>query len=370
MSCEVLLIVMCLVAAAAKTLEKTTHWAKCISGVAIVILTALALSTADLIPHSSPLYDFFLGPGLSIGIALILMSFDYKTLLLIPKQLILLFVFGTLCTSLAAITVGLISIPLLGTDGIKLAAQLAASYIGGSENAAAMKSMLNIPSNMFVNVFAVDHIVTSLWMVCCIFLSRFYLRKQPDATGDVIALAPASAAELANPGNIFASVCLALCVHVLSQFLYSKLALLSPLVYVSVLALVLGQVPAVKKYLAPAYAMGYVLFILFFFSVGALSNLRTVTSLPLFMVLMPFLIVAIHGVLLFAYAVLRKISFLETALVSQTLIGGPSTAFAFGQAKDWPKGSAIGLILGLFSYCIANFFGLAVFYSITWLHAL
>jgi uncharacterized membrane protein len=52
---------------------------------------------------------------------------------------------------------------------------------------------------------------------------------------------------------------------------------------------------------------------------------------------------------------------ISTVIASQSLIGGPATAVAIAQAKNWKSGISIGIILGVLGYAVANFFGVLVY---------
>lgn len=78
-------------------------------GAALVgILLAMLLSNIGVIPGSSPTYEFLVGPGVSVGIALILLSVDIRSILQAGPRMLAAFGIGAAGTAIGAIAGGLL----------------------------------------------------------------------------------------------------------------------------------------------------------------------------------------------------------------------------------------------------------------------
>ena len=360
MSTLTLFFIIVLICTAAMFLERAASWLAHVSGLSVIILTALILSSLGVIPHQSPLYDFFTGKAVLVAMALVIFSFRFKDLIDLPGRIWIIYLIGFIGTIAGGLLVIWVFYSFLGVNAIKLGSQLTASYIGGAENDVAMKHALAIPNDLFTSVFTVDNIITSLWMILTLFLAGKNL--PPDTNSNSLDfLSDDNEDNAANVFSILFSILAALFALILANSIYSCTQFISPVLYLTIIALGFGQVPQFRKWLAPSYQMGCILFIFFFFAIGATSNVNKIAQLPIGVILMPLIVVLIHGAIIFTSARLLKIPFLETAVASQALIGGPSTALALCLGKNWKKGVSMALLLGLLGYCVANFMEIMMF---------
>lgn len=360
MSTITLFFIMVLICTTAMFLERAASWLAHISGLSIIILSALILSSLGVIPHQSALYNFFTGKAVLAGMALVLFSFNFKDLIALPKRILLIYIIGIAGTIVGGLFAIWLGITFLSSDAIKLGGQLISSYIGGAENDVAIKQALNVPDNLFTSVFAIDNILTSIWMVFTLLLAgRPKLSNEEE--NDINFITEDDKVNAANVFSILFSMLAASFVLIIANYIYDYTQFISPVLYLTILALGIGQIPQFRKWLAPSYRMGCVLFIFFFFAIGAISNITVIANLPIAVMLMPIIVLSIHGLVIFSSAWLLNIPFLETSVTSQALIGGPSTALAFAQAKNWKQGIPIAMVLGLLGYCIANFIGIITY---------
>ena len=169
--------------------------------------------------------------------------------------------------------------------------------------------------------------------------------------------------------KVLASISAAFLVNEASKLASRHIGFLHPILYLGIIGLIVGQIVHIRRFLAPSYLLGTLLFTQFFFSIGAISDLRALSRLHPAVIAMPFIVVSIHGILIYGSAHFLRIASLETSLASQSLIGGPATAMALAQSKGWRSGISLGLIVGVLGYAVANYFGIAVFHISTWLLA-
>lgn len=364
MSPYTLMLIMVFVCTIVMFLERTTTWLTYVGGWSIVILIAIILSSVGLIPKHSVLYTFFSGKAVSIAICFVLFNFNFKDLFKLPKGMFRIYLIGMLGTVIGAVIAILVSYNILGLNSIKLGAELTASYIGGAENDVAMKQALNIPNELFTAVFSIDNLITSLWMIITLVLGGSLLKTQKKMQNvqdhcDVID--GHDTAKSFGIFNILFCLLAGLFVYILANMIYEYLQFISPILYVTILSIIVGQIPLFRKWLAPSYRLGCVIFIFFFFSIGALSGIGDILKLPIYVVIMPLIVVGTHGTIIYIAAKLLRTSPLMTGMVSQSLVGGPSTAIAYAQAKNWQEGIPLAVTLGLTGYCVANLCGFLIY---------
>ncbi|MBI2344239.1 MAG: DUF819 family protein [Deltaproteobacteria bacterium] len=356
MGAEILILVILATSALCLAIEKQVAWWIHINGICLTILVALFLSAIGVIPHHHFLYDFFSTRTTPMAIAMLLLSLNIREIAYLPRFFLWIYGAGICGSVLGAIIAAMVGSMDLGLDAAKLAAQLGASYIGGGENAVAMKVILAIPNELFVGSFAVDNVLTSLWMFMAIMYagSRFSL---VDTSSDRKTADPAP-----NILEIVFIGFLALLVVQVATWLTATVGMLHRYLYISGVAVAIGQISFVQRHVRFAYPLGVILFIPFFFSIGAMSDFASLAQLPWAALYMPMVIVIVHGTVMLTCGHYFKIPRHYVAVASQSLIGGPSTAVAVAQAKNWRSGIPIAIIAGILGYAIANFCGMGIYH--------
>jgi len=358
-----LLFIICVTAGLCYGLERYVSWIAHVSAVCMTILVAMILSAAGIIPSSHEVYEYFTGPAVPVALVLMVFGLHLKEVIRLPIKIILLFLIGVLGSIIGGLVAGLIAFNDLGSESMKVAAQLTASYVGGGENAVAMQKMLDISNETFVAVFAVDNVVTSIWMA----LTLFWAKKNPTESNTDHPDTSHFDNVKVNIADVIVSIAVALLAVILSNLATKYFGVLHKIMYLSIFALALGQVPLVRRHTKSAYLIGSVIFAGFFFAIGAMSDFTKVAQLPFSVILMPFVVVGIHAAILFPFGYYIRTTSTETALVSQALIGGPATALALAQAKNWRSGISMSLVLGVLGYALGNFAGGIVFYILNFL---
>ncbi len=357
-----LIFIMLLTGLAAYSLERKVNWLTYFSAVCLMVLTALIFSTTGVVPSSSPVYDFFLGPMVPVILACMILGLDIQQIKKLPKNILGSFCVGVLGTTLGGMAAALIGAIDQGPDAAKLAAQLTASYIGGGENAVAMRTILDIPSEKFVACFALDNILTSVWMMVTVVGVKGdnpgKIRRIPSLSDEVTLIE--TEGYPARLVDFFTTFAAALGTTLLSRYISNTVGFFHPLVYLTVVALLIGQIPFIKKHLKQSYLIGSIAFAPFFFAMGAISNIHDIASIPKSMLLMPLIVVGVHALVIYIGS-RHIVSRSEMAIASQSLIGGAGTAVALAQGTNWKEGISLGLILGTLGYIIANYIGLFVY---------
>jgi uncharacterized membrane protein len=362
MTTETLILIMLFTSLTSLIVEKHLAWAAYITSVCIVILTALILSFVNLIPSAHEVYDFFSGTTLTVTVVLLILSLSIKNIILVPRSQMIAFIIGTIGTSIGGLLASIIAHkfdPSFDKDAIsKMSAQLSSSYVGGLENAVAMKKALNIDKDHFVAAFATDNLLTSAWMIFCMLAVKPSLTNTSQSSGNI--------PQEDSQENIILSIICSLFFSFVSikigNTIHSFLGIFNPIIYTTTVALLLAQIPYARKHFKYSYVIGSFLFYPFFFSMGAISDPRAISKVGLISIIMPIVIVSVHGIIIFPISRALKIPFKDVAIASQSLIGGPGTALALAQAKNLKSDFPSAIILGTLGYAIGNYVGISLYH--------
>ena len=128
--------------------------------------------------------------------------------------------------------------------------------------------------------------------------------------------------------------------------------------WLTTIALVLGQVPAIQK-LRGSAMLSYFALHLFFLVIGAASDVREVLAAGPWLFLYMILIVAVHALVTYGLGWLLRFDLATVTLASQAAVGGPGSALALGMALRWKHRIAPAVICGIFGYGFGNYLGFA-----------
>lgn len=342
-------------------------------GAALVgILLAMLLSNIGLIPGNSPTYEFLVGPGVSTGIALILLSVDVRSILQAGPRMLAAFGIGAAGTAIGAIAGGLLLSGMVGPETWKLSGQFTGTYTGGGMNFAALGQALGTSSDLFTAAIAADVIVTAIWMAAC--LSVPILLGRPGRSSDQIGNGGDRAEEdrtmtlehaLHNSGrpvpigDAAALVVIAVGTVWCAGRLASLLPMLPQVLWLTTIVLLIAQVPAVKR-LSGAAMWGNYLVLLFLASNGAQSVIMNIVRHGPAVFYFAGGTVLIHGIIIFGIGRLLKIDLPTLAVASQANVGGAASAMAMASARGYADRLLPGVIVGLLGYAIGNYFGYAI----------
>lgn len=337
--------------------ERKVAWISHVSSVCLLILLAMLLSQTGIVPAEAEIYDFLQGPIVLIALVMMTLDFRFQDILRVPLKILIIFTIGILGSVVGGLLSGYIASKELGINAYKLAAQLTASYIGGGENAAAMRTVYDIPQNYFTAVFAVDNIITSLWIIISILFTN---NKGKETQTNINETGNFDEARV-NILSIMACLFVSLGIVLLAEFVSKNFGFLHKILWISIFSIIVGQIKFFKEYFKSSYIFGTVLFTGFFFSIGAISNVRAIFQLPYIIIIMPIIVVFSHIIFIIIAARIFKVDRKLMFVTSQVLIGGPGTAIAVVHSIKWKDGISIAIILGVLGYAIANFFGVFVF---------
>lgn len=360
-------------------LEERYALVRSLSSALVAILFAMVLSNLGILPGHSPTYDFLFGPGVSAGIALIMLSVDLRSVIRAGPTMLAAFGIGAAGSAVGAIVAALIFGAAVGPEAWKLGGQYTGTYVGGGMNFAALAQAFNTSPDLFTAATASDVIITALWMMAClavpVLLRRPRLEEGAAAAGPgapAPADPPPAAAEpvVTLERALHSSVrpvpmrdaAALIAITLGSLWLSDRLASLVPLpqvLWLTTIALIAAQFPGVKA-LAGSGLWGNYLMLLFLASNGARSVIRDIFLVGPPVFYFAATTVAVHGALIFGLGMLFRFDLGTLAVASQANVGGPASAMAMASARGYTDRVLPGVAVGLLGYAGGTYVGYVV----------
>ncbi len=363
------LVILAAVVVVALKLEGRFPFFRSLGAALVGILLGMVLSNAGILPGMSSVYVFLQSTAVSIGIVLILLSVDLRSMVQAGPSMLAAFALGAVGTATGAIIAGLMLHGAIGDETWKLTGQFTGTYTGGGMNFAALGQAFDTSSNLFTAAIAADVILTAIWMAACLAVPVL-LGKQRSSTlaapsaeisdkpmtlerllyssGRPLLLADAAALVAIAVGTVWGAGALARVVPILPEVLW-----------LTTLSLLAAQVPAIKR-LAGAAVLGNYLVLLFLASNGAQSVVANIVRVGPSVFYFACVTVACHGLVLFGFGRLFKMDLGTLAIASQANVGGAASAMAMASARGYGDRLLPGVAVGLFGYAVGNYLGFAV----------
>jgi len=352
----------------------STPWGKRVPGILVAIVIPMALRTGGILPGEAPLYDALGRFLIPLAVPLVLFQADFRRIYRLAGPMLLIFALGTVAT-LAAVFLG-VAVFDLGPDAAAFAAVLSASDIGGSSNLIAVSQIVDwaSPASLPVALAADALAGTTYWLIILAlpmapFLRRLYRSPimddvEHDKDAPTMLSAPSSSAHMMV--NFGASALIV----ALSMALAERLGAphMSILVISGVALLVANLVPRFFRADRSAEEAGMILIYLFMPVIGALTDLRSLTTTSLNVVGFAMTIVLTHLLLMGVMAKLFRFDIAETLIASCAGILGPPSTVATAATFDWRALVVPGFMCAVLGNAIANFIGVAVYRAVLALH--
>ena len=381
-----ILVVLAAVVFIALRLEDRFQLFRSFGAALVGILLAMLLSNIGFLPGNSPTYEFLVGPGVSVGIALILFSVDVRSVLQAGPRMLAAFGLGTLGTAIGAIIGALTLHGLVGPETWKLAGQFTGTYTGGGLNFAALGQAFNTSGTLFTAAIAADVTVTALWMAACLSVPVLLGRSRQPDTPDV-AQTPAAGDQpntrdggqspaagdqpatleraLHDSGRslLIGDAAALVTISVGAVWFAGRLATFVPVLpevlWLTTISLIIAQLPAVKR-LAGSAMIGNYLLLLFLASNGAQSVIANIVRVGPAVFYYAMMTVLMHGLFIFGIGRLLRIDLPTLAVASQANVGGAASAMAMAGARGYADRLLPGVIVGLLGYAVGNYLGYTV----------
>lgn len=379
-------------------LEARTRVFGALGSALVGILLGMLFSNLGLIPGTSPAYDFLGGPAVSAGIVLILLTVDVRSVAKAGPRMLGAFVLGAVGTALGAITAALVVAKAIGPETWKLAGQYTATYTGGGVNFAAVGAALHTSGELFSAAIAADVTMTAIWMAACltvpvVFTAGFRWRNSRSSVGaghagETIVKGHEGVGEAGSAGMapsdeqveddgptlhqmLFSSVgaielvdlslmaVIVLGTLWVSDWLGTVAAPVPSVLFLTTIALILAQVPAVRA-MHGSGVIGNYLVLVFLAGNGAQSVLANIVVIGPPIVYFAAITVFVHGAVIFVIGRLLGFDLPTLAIASQANVGGPASAMALATARGYSDRLLPGVAVGLLGYAAGNYLGLVV----------
>jgi uncharacterized membrane protein len=345
---------------------------------------ALALTVANLgiIPFESPIYAMTNRYLIPLAVSMLLFDSDLKRVLRDTGSLLLAFGVGAVATIVGT----LVAFPLLPMKsmgpgvGWRVACALAARHIGGAINFVAVAETLAISGSAVSAAIAADNVVVALYFAFLFAMSKEG-DDESDATSQQQNSTTSSDIALVDPESVIdtssdptASInlsTLAIAVSVASTLVAGGRELTRWLLPAGTSSLpLISMLTVVAATLRPAFfsrirsagtALGIVFIQMFFATSGAAGSLLLVMQQAPSLFVFSALQIAVHYLVLVAVGRgLFRLPIQELYLASNANVGGPTTAAAMAQAKQWKRLVLPALLVGILGYAIATGIALAL----------
>jgi uncharacterized membrane protein len=337
----------------------------------LVIIFGAVLSNTGLVPHDSPVYRQIEGPVTSLAIVYLLLGVRLVDLKDAGPMMLAMFLVASAGTALGAVAGALLFSGGVGPETWKLAGTFTGTYTGGSLNFAAVGRGLELPASTFAAAAAADNVTTAIWMGVTLLAPVALLRPGPaprpgnpgpsaadlEAAHPYWGAAPVTLLDLVTLAAIGAAVLMA------ARALAASVGLFPEILWLTTIALSLGQLPAVRR-IAGASQLGNLGLHLFFAVIGIRSLLGAMIAAGPSIFLYTLVVVGIHGIFLLVVGRALRGSLPTIAVASQAAIGGPSTAMAIAIARRWPGLALPGVAVGLLGYALGNYAGFGIAYFV------
>jgi uncharacterized membrane protein len=359
--------VLAAIVALALALERRWHVFRSFGAAFVGILLGMLLSNTGVLPGRSPAYDFLVGPAVSAGIVLILLSVDVRTIVKAGPRMLAAFSIGAVGSSVGAAVAALALAGQVGPETWKLAGQYAATYTGGGANFAAVGAALGTSGDLFAAGVAADVIVTAIWMAICLTAPVVLARARggdPDAVIERPDVGEAGGRLYTTVGTVDI-----LDIAVLAAIVLGTLGVSAAMgrvfegvpsvLWLTTVALVLAQIPRVAR-VRGAGVIGNWLVLLFLASNGAKSVVANIVAVGPPVMWFALVTVGVHGVIIFGVGLLVRLDPRTLAVASQANVGGSASAMALASARGWTADLLPGIAVGLAGNAVGNYIGIGV----------
>ena len=342
-----------------------------LSAALVGILFAMVLSNIGLIPGESQAYDVLVDPGISLGIVLILLGINIKTIRQAGPTMLVAFGLGAVGTAAGAFLSALILAPTLGPETWKLAGQFTGTYNGGSVNFAALGRAFDTSSELFSAAITADVLVTALWMMACLATPALFARRSTGPTKSAMQIGREDQDHSKLSQALYKShdritlQGMGLLVVVATGSVWGArqmgewIPLIPEVLWLTTIAILLAQWAPVRN-IQGSTLIGYYLLLLFLSTTGAQSVFVRILEIGPSVLYFALGTVALHGLCIFGLGWLLRIDPAMLAVASQANVGGPASAMALAAARGSTHLVLPGIAVGLLGYAVGNYTGFAV----------
>ncbi len=345
-------------------------WGRTVGTPIWVILICALVSNFGVIPSamtSNPVYDgvfVYLAP---LGIFIALLEVDLKSVKKAGLPLLTMFLLGSMATVIGVLVSWFLVKPAvqIGDLAPAVAGMFTGTYIGGSINfnAIALNYEVNQNGNLYAAATVVDNLIGTPWIIATLilpkYLQKFFPRKK---LGSAHTEKKSQGVEYISISSIASLLALGLLGMTVSKALVAWFPQVPEIIFLTSLALILAQFPAVQQ-LYGKQTVGFFMILIFLAVIGTLCDfgaLAQTGELAGTLLLFVGLLVLIHGLIIFGVGALLKMDWDVIAVASQANVGGNTTAIAAAESLNRPDLLIPGVLVGSLGNAIGTYIGFAV----------
>lgn len=355
--------------------KKATNWKifNFIPPIVMVYLFNMVFCTFNLwdMEATSAAYSATKNNLLYAMIFVMLLRCDFRKLAKLGGRMTAIFMGGAVSIAIGFIIAFMLFKGALGVESWRGMAALAASWIGGSGNMAAVQDALSVPEADFGAALIVDTIFYSVWIALLLIVIPFASKWNKAVNADTSkldAIAEAANAEIENErkGVDFTSLLtligLSLMISAISQNVGGALAYgmmdkgTVTVLFVTIVGLIaavspLGKMAGVEE-LSNIYL--YVVIAL----LASRAGLNELLDAPMWLVAGLFVLI-IHVIVMFLLSKLFRWDLCMVSTASLANIGGSASAPIVASAYN-PSYAGIGVLMGVLGAAVGNIMGLGI----------
>lgn len=358
---------LCLLVLFSTWLATFKGWKTIGTPILVIVITAI-VANIGIIPTATaghPIYDsvfIYLAP---MGIFIALLEVDLKSLKNAGGPILLMFIIGGIGTMIGVLVSWFVVQPAgeIGPLANALAGMFTGTYIGGSINfnAVALHYQVNSQPDLYAASTVVDNLIGTPWIIICLILpkylqSLFPRKKLIPNSGKLEKIKKSESISIPSFAAILGMAFLAMA---FSKWMISLFPQVPEIIVLTTLALILAQIPIVKK-LQGAHTIGFFIILIFLATIGTLCDLNTLSGLGGLagtLILFVSLLMLIHGLFIFGVGALLKIDWDVIAVASQANVGGNTTAIAAAESLDRPDLLIPGVLVGSLGNALGTYAG-------------
>jgi uncharacterized membrane protein len=344
---------------------ETNRLGRSLSGVVIALGGAMILSNIGIIPKTAPTYDVVWTYMVPMAIPMLLFKANLRRIIPETKGMLIAFLLGASGT-ICGVLLGFYLLPL-GEGGAAISGTLAASYIGGSMNYAAVGDALEVESSLFLAGIAVDNVIGVIYMASLALMPSLALLRRwlpspiIEAAEQDVALEIEHKPETVNLNllHISLSLLLSLTICAVSTLLaeWWDITRFSILLITTFTVVIANLFPKAMDALEGDFEVGILMMYLFFVTVGASADIGAMFDSALMIAYLTIIIVVVHMLVIFIGSRFFKLDLAEVIIASNACAAGPTTAAALAASKGWKTLVTPAIMCGVLGYVIANFVG-------------
>ena len=379
-----LLAFLLLLIALAREAEERYAPIRKISSAVVCTLLGILLANVGVIPRGGEFLGSVSRYAIPYAIVLFVLSTRLADLRRAGPRMVLGFGLAGFATFCGAVGASLVFAGVLGPETWKLGGTFAGAFWGGGLNFAAVGQGLEMTESLFAGAFVVDNLSTVPWMLAQVALASalaaVFRRRSGGAEPSAVAAAgatgkdrPAADDEVDEETDALRRTWTEGALDITHLAVLAALPLLAlaaagllsrvlpgvpEVLWLTTIALVLGQIPAIAR-LRGSAMLSYFALHLFFLVIGSASDVREVVAAGPWLFLYMISIIAVHAAVLYGFGWLLRFDLATVTLSSQAAVGGPGSALALGMALRWRERIAPAVIMGIFGYGFGNYLGFA-----------